>query len=524
MIRHTSCEHHPPAEHMPLSHFAVLVVFVAAQGALAQSAPRGVAAARSYRTAHEAEILADFAKLLAIPNVSSDSANIRENARYISDKLRGAGVRSELWEMPGVPPLIYGELRAPRATRTIGIYAHYDGQPVDPRDWTNPAWQPTLYNRSMEARGTRIAFPKANERVDPEWRVYARSAGDDKAPIAALLQVLHALREAKIDATSNIKFLFDGEEEGGSDHLPEYLRQHRAQLDDVDVWLFFDGPVHQSGRPVLTFGVRGIVGFEVTVYGATRALHSGHYGNWSPNPAQLLAELLASMKDDDGRVVVDEFYNSVAPLGAEERAALAALPAYDDQLKRELGLARTDGRGEALPQRLLLPSLNVRGITSGNTGALARNVIPTTATASLDIRLVKGNEPQRMLDLVEAHIRKQGYHIVRSDPDLPTRLQHPHIAKVTREAGYPAARTSINLPIVQEIITSVKQVTGNELILLPGMGGSLPLYLFTEFLGKPIVIVPIANHDNNQHASDENLRLANLWYGIDVLAALLTRQ
>jgi acetylornithine deacetylase/succinyl-diaminopimelate desuccinylase-like protein len=334
---------------------------------------------------------------------------------------------------------------------------------------------------------------------------------------------LRALREAKIETTSHVKFLFEGEEEAGSDHLQEYLRQHRAQLDDVDVWLFFDGPVHQSGRPVLTFGVRGVVGFEVTIYGATRALHSGHYGNWSPNPAQLLAELLATMKDADGRVVVDGFYDSVAPLGEEERAALQALPPYDEELKRELGLAWTEGKGETLPQRLLLPSLNVRGITSGNTGALARNVIPSTATASLDVRLVKGNDPGHMLGLVEAHIRKQGYHIVRNDPDVQTRLQHPRIAKVTRETGYPAARTSMNLPVVREVISAVRQVAGDELIMLPGMGGSLPLYLFTEFLGKPIVIVPIANHDNNQHAADENLRIANLWYGIDVLAALLTR-
>jgi acetylornithine deacetylase/succinyl-diaminopimelate desuccinylase-like protein len=503
---------------------AFVLIFAFAASAHAQSAPRAVAAARVYRAAHETEILADFAKLLAIPNVASDSVNIRRNARYIADQLRGAGVRSELWDLPGVPPIVYGELRSPRAgARTIGIYVHYDGQPVDARDWNTPAWEPTLYTRALHAGGTRIPFPKRGERVDPEWRIYARSAGDDKAPIAALLPVLHALREAKIEPTSHIKFLFEGEEEAGSDHLQEYLRQHRAQLDDVDVWLFFDGPVHQSGKPVLTFGVRGVVGFELTLYGATRALHSGHYGNWSPNPAQLLAELLATMKDADGRVVIDGFYDSVAPLGDEERAALNALPPYDEELKRELGLTWTEGKGETLPQRLLLPSLNVRGITSGNTGSLARNVIPSTATASLDVRLVKGNDPQRMLDLVEAHIRKQGYHIVREDPDLKTRLQHPRIAKVTREAGYPAARTSMNLPVVREVVSAVRQVTGNELLMLPGMGGSLPLYLFTEFLGKPIVIVPIANHDNNQHAADENLRIANLWYGIDVLAALLAR-
>ena len=489
----------------------------------AQRPPRGVPAVRAYRQQHEAAILADFARLLSIPNVASDSTNIRANARYIAAALRSVGVSSELWELPGVPPIVFGELKAPRAQRTIGIYVHYDGQPADPKDWTNPPWQPTLYSRALDHGGTRIEWPKPGETVDPEWRIYARSAGDDKAPIGALLPVLRALRESNIATTSNVKFLFEGEEEAGSDHLLEYLQQHRAQLDDVDVWLFFDGPLHQSGRPVLTFGVRGVVGMEVTLYGATRGLHSGHYGNWAPNPAQLLAELLATMKDESGRVSVEGFYDRVAPLGAEEQAALQALPAYDEQLKRELGLVRTEGAGTTLAERLLLPSLNVRGINSGGTGSLARNVIPPTATASLDIRLVKGNQPDVMVELVEAHIRKQGYYIVRRDPDMQTRLQHPLIAKVTRESGYPAARTSMNLPVVREVIAATQAVTGDRLILLPGMGGSLPLYLFTDVLAKPIVIVPIANHDNNQHSADENLRLANLWYGMDLFAALLTR-
>jgi acetylornithine deacetylase/succinyl-diaminopimelate desuccinylase-like protein len=143
-------------------------------------------------------------------------------------------------------------------------------------------------------------MPKAGERIDPEWRLYARSAGDDKAPIIALLTTLKALREAGAKPTANLRILLDGEEEADSEHLDDYLEQHRALLSDIDTWLFFDGPVHQSRRPQVVFGVRGVVGMELTVYGATRSLHSGHYGNWSPNPAQMLASLLASMKDDDG--------------------------------------------------------------------------------------------------------------------------------------------------------------------------------------------------------------------------------
>ncbi len=485
--------------------------------------------ARTYRESHEAEIVRDFAHLLSFPNNASDTANIERNATYIREMLTKAGVSAELLRLddPSIPPIVYGRLDVPGATRTLGLYVHYDGQPADPKSWTEAPWEPTLYTRAMEAGGTKRALPEDGEAVDPEWRIYARSAGDDKAPIAALIPVLDAFRASGVTPTSNLVFFFEGEEEAGSTHLGEYFDRYRSRIDDIDVWLFFDGPAHQSGRPQLTFGVRGVTGMDVEVYGANRSLHSGHYGNWAPVPGQMLAELLASMKDETGKVLVDGFYDTVEPLGPEERAALDALPKYDEELKRELGLSRTEGEPETLAERLLLPSLTVRGLSSGNTGSLTRNVIPSTATASLGIRLVKGNDPEHMLDLVESHIRKQGYTIVRKDPDNATRLAHPRIAKVTRSSGYPAARTSMSDPFVQDVIGAAgaaadRQFGAGSLVLAPALGGSLPLYLVTDGLKKPFVNVPVANHDDNQHAADENLRIANLWYAIELYAQLLT--
>jgi acetylornithine deacetylase/succinyl-diaminopimelate desuccinylase-like protein len=237
----------------------------------------------------------------------------------------------------------------------------------------------------------------------------------------------------------------------------------------------------------------------------------------------MMAHLLASMKDETGRVLVEGFYDTVEPLGPAELEALQNLPNYDEELRRELGLAWTEGEGATLPERLQLPSLTIRGLTSGNTGRLARNVIPSSATAALGIRLVKGNDPAHMRELVEAHIRKQGYHIVRDDPSMETRLRYPKVAKVTGGGGYPAARSSMELPILQEVVEAAKRAAGDEdVVLSPGSGGSLPLYLFTEGLRKPILMVPIANHDDLQHAPDENLRVWNLWYGIDLYAQLFT--
>ena len=499
-----------------------LPAVVLAQAEAVRAPSPALEAARSYRTAHGAEILTAFAELLTLPNVGSDSVGIHQNAEYIKDAFEKRGVDIELLKLPGAPPLIYGEINTPGATRTLGIYVHYDGQPVDETRWTHGPWQPTLYTASMEQGGQPRPLPEPGTPVDPEWYLYARSAGDDKAPLGALLPALDALREAGIPLTSNVKFLFEGEEEMGSPHLAEYLDRHGDRYADVDVWLFCDGPVHQSRRAQLVFGVRGVTGLEVTVYGATRSLHSGHYGNWAPVPGFLLADLLATMKDESGRVLIDGFYDTVAPLGGLEREALANLPSYDETLRQELGLARTEGEGAALAERLLLPSLTVKGLSSGNVGARARNVIPASATAALGIRLVKGNDPQAMIDLVEAHIRKQGFHIVRDEPDQDTRLRYPKIARVRRGGGYPAARTPMDLPIAQHVVAAMTDAAGEPPILVPALGGSLPLYLFTEVLGKPAVIAPIANHDDNQHAPDENLRLANLWYGIDLYAALLT--
>lgn len=467
------------------------------------------------------EIIQDFQKLLSIPNVAFDLPNINKNADYIKGELEARGVETKLLRMVGTPPIIFGYYPVKNAKRTLAFYVHYDGQPADKSNWTNDPWEPTYYSKAIFEGGESIDFPNSFESIDPENRIYARSAGDDKAPIIALLSALDLIRENKVDVTSNLVFFFEGQEEAGSRQLRQYLDDNRELVDEIDLWMFCDGPVHQSRRPQLVFGVRGVTGMEITLYGPNRPLHSGHYGNWAPVPGQRLSELLASMKDEDGRVIIDGFYDDVEPLSNSEKEAMANVPLIDENLKRELAVLDPEGT-ETYNERLLLPSLTIKGLSSGNTGKLARNVVPATATASIGMRLVKGCDPEKQKDLVEAHIRKQGYHIVRETPDQETRLKYAKIALVTRGSGYPAARTAMDTPVAQEVIKRTKQVIGDDLILLPTLGGSLPLYLFTDVLQKPAIIVPIANHDNNQHAADENLRIANLWYGIKLMSGLLT--
>ena len=485
--------------------------------------PQSVKATQKWVKKNGHTIIKDFAHLLSMPNVASDKVNIRRNAKYISNLFKKRGFDMQLLETEDANPIIYGEYKTPGAKRTLCFYVHYDGQPVDLIQWTHGPFDPVLYDASMDAGGKPIPLPMKQTKIDPEWRLYARSAGDDKAPIMTILNAVDGLQSSEIGFTSNIKLFFEGEEEAGSTNLEAHLTKHKALLDDIDIWLFCDGPMHQSRQPQLVFGVRGVTGMEITVYGATRSLHSGHYGNWAPVPGQSLAHLIATMKDENGKVLIDGFYDTVVPLSEFERFELSKIPDVDRQLKKELGLAYTEGNGRSINERLLLPSLTIKGLSSGNVGKKARNVIPNTATAAIGVRLVKGNDPEDMLDKVEAHIRSQGFHIVNDEPDMATRRKYPKIAKVDRRgSGYIASRTSMEEPNAKAIIKAVRAFVGDKLILMPALGGSLPLYLFTDLLKKPAIIVPIANHDNNQHAANENLRIANLWYGIDLMGVIMT--
>jgi acetylornithine deacetylase/succinyl-diaminopimelate desuccinylase-like protein len=479
---------------------------------------------RDYRRAHERQILAEFTEFLAIPNVASDRQNIRRNAEFIFEMMQRRGLSPRLLETANKesPPAVYGEWKTPGATHSIVMYAHYDGQPTDPKQWTGTLpWQPTWRSAPLESGGKIVSLPAAGEPIDPEWRLYGRSSSDDKAGVMAILTAFDALKAKGTTPSLNIKFIFEGEEEAGSPHLGEIIQLNKDLL-AADAWIICDGPVHQSRRKQVVFGVRGDVNVDVTVFGAKRPLHSGHYGNWAPNPAMLLARLLASMKDDRGQVLIAGWYEGVEPLGEAERRAIAEAPAYDDELRSQLGFARAEGAGRSLLELINQPSLNINGMSSGDVGNLARNVIPTTATAVLDLRLVKGTDYRRQAERLVEHIGKQGFHVIDREPTDDERKQHPLIAKVImRAGGYNAERTRMDLPISVAVVNAVQATATQPIVRLPTSGGSLPLSIITDRLRTITMTVPIANYDNNQHAENENIRLQNFWDGIETMAAVM---
>ena len=341
-------------------------------------------------------------------------------------------------------------------------------------------------------------------------------------PVIAIIHTLDAMRENGIELSVNLKLLFDGEEERGSPTLGQVIDANPG-LFDADLLLFCDGPMHQSRRAQLVFGVRGSGTVDITTYGATRPLHSGHYGNWAPNPIMQLSYLLTSMRDEAGRIMVDGYYDNVATLSEMEREAIDAMPDTSTGLQDELSINTPEGAGMRLEELITLPAINARGIVAGGVGLQGRNIILPSATVSLNLRMVPNQNPLRLQELIEAHVEREGFFIVHEDPTEEQLRNNPKVAKLDwRGTGNAGLRTPMDSSIAQKLI-GIMQELAPDLILTPSMGGTLPLNAFDERTDTPIIVLPLANHDNNQHGRDENIRIQNIWDAMAVYAVILAQ-
>jgi acetylornithine deacetylase/succinyl-diaminopimelate desuccinylase-like protein len=473
-------------------------------------------------SSHQRELVTTLADVVSISSVRGDTANLRRQATMLQETLASRGFESSVIETPDAP-LVFGERRTPGATRTLLLYFHYDGQPVDAPRWKQATpFTPVMRSGRLDDPGVReIADFRNLTRFEADWRLYGRATGDDKGPIVAFLGALDALEAGGITPTWNLKVLLDGDEESGSTGLKAVANANRQRF-SADLLLMMDGPAHPSGRPTLVFGARGAVGFELTVFGPKDELHSGHYGNWAQNPAIRLARLLASMKDDNGRVLITGFYDGIAPLNADERALLRAVPDDPDALLKLFGLAGAEPSAESLQEALTRPSLNIRGISSGHVGAAATNVIPSTAVASLDMRLVSETRSDAMLDKLRTHIRAQGFYLVDRVPTDAERARYRDIVQLAVTSPTEAYRVSVTTRQSKAIIDGLTRALGQAPVVLRTSGGTNPASELSEAIGAPAMSVPTANFDDNQHTDNENIRLGHLFSAVKTIAALLT--
>lgn len=469
-----------------------------------------------YVRAHQPAIIREFMELLAIPNVRTDIPNIKRNAEQLRQMLERRGMKPEVWETPSTP-LVYGERLVAGAARTILFYIHFDGQPVDKSGWKQAdPWSPIIRAGTLEEGAQEIRDWSGRESFPDSWRVYARSAGDDKGPIQAFVSAIDAIGSA---ASNNIKVILHGEEEGGGPALDFVVKNHADKLRS-DVLLIVDGPQHPSANPTLYYGARGGAGLTVTVYTAKSAMHSGNYGNWLPDANVRLSQLVSSMFDSKGKVIVEGFYDDVLPFPAAAVKMMQEVPDDSESMRRIYGLGSTDGAASSLQEGLNLPAFSVHMMRGGEVGG----VIAASATAEIALRLVKENSPRQMVDRVVSHIRKQGYFVVDQDPDTAALAAHPRIAKVTTRgaAASGAWRTDPEIPEAQFITDALRSHSAGRLVRIRTLGGGVPAGPFIDTFHVPTLGLSLANYDDNQHTDNENLRLGNLWNGIATLAAIMT--
>ena len=468
--------------------------------------------------------LVDF---LSLPNVATVGADIQKNVVWLDQAMKKRGFRTQVLAN-GDKPMLFAEFPGASPDRkTVLFYAHLDGQAVKPAEWDQESpWKATLKHRTPQ--GTWEILPLEQlfgTSVDPDWRLFARSSSDDKGPIMMLLAAFDAMKAEALIPAANVKVLLDSQEEQGSPTLDRVIRDNLPLL-RTDALVVLDSPMHPSNKPTLVFGNRGIVSATLTVFGPKTELHSGHYGNYAPNPAQGLAELLASMKDENGRVTIPGYYDGVA-LDNETRRIMDAIPDNEPELNRRLGIAEPDRVGGNLQEALQYPSLNIRGMASAEVGDKARTIIPATATAELDIRTVPETPPACLFDLLKQHVKNQGYHLVAKQPTDGERQQHSKLASLTfleGSASSAAVRTDLQAPIGQWVYRAFEATFATEPVRIRMMGGTVPTGAAVEALQAPFVIVPLVNADNNQHSFNENMRLGNYVDGVKGILGLLQQE
>lgn len=462
-----------------------------------------------------------YREFLRLPNDAAHPEDILRMVEWMEGTFEARGFTTRRIETAGSPAL-YAERLNRNSDKTVLIYLQADGQPVDRSAWfQDDPYEPALKEQQESGEWQEISWASLQSETNPDWRIFARSASDSKGPMTQFLTAIDAFDRVGFVPPFNLKVIIDTEEELGSPNLPPAVTRNRDLL-AADMLLIFDGPPHASNEPTVLFGARGIATITLTTYGPRVPQHSGHYGNFAPNPAFHLAHILSSMKSPDGKVLLPGFYDGVT-LTDDLRQQLATVPDDEDEIRRQMGIAASDALAPTLQESLQYPSLNIRGLASAWVGREARTIVPATATAEIDIRLVRESDPDYLVGLVRQHVEDLGYYVIDREPAEIERQTKPRIVTFTSQFSYAAFRSEFDDPPGRLARAGMRHLYGEEPILIRTLGGSIPISPFVDTLGVPAAIVPTVNIDNNQHSPNENLRLGNFIEGIAILMSVLSQ-
>ncbi len=468
------------------------------------------------------EAIVNLQRFLEIPNDGHFPEQTAANLTYCNSIFKKLDFNTHTITTNGVPVLFAEKIFHKRA-KTVLFYLQIDGQPVDTSAWQqeNP-FKPVLKEKVGINKWKIIKFPALKKDINPEWRIFARSASDSKGPAMSFISALEILHSKQIKPAFNIKVIMDFQEEMGSPTLPKAVLNNKELL-NADMVLIMDGTRHVSNLPTLTFGARGIATAKLKVFGPRYALHSGQYGNFAPNPVFETAKLLGGLKDESGRVTLTGFYDGIA-LSEKEKQAINNVPEHLDSIKKRIGVAKADAVGKTYQESLQYPSLNIRGLNAAWVGEKVRTIIPSEVIAEIDMRLVPESDGKRLMELLKSYIEENGYHLVDSIPTEKERQTYPKLASFKYKLGSKPFRTEMDSPIGHFLNKALNRIYSENIVNMRTTGGSQPMAAFIETLGIPAVSIRIPNPDNNIHSPNENLRLGNFLEGIETCLAILVEK
>ena len=470
--------------------------------------------------------LDEFVEFLSYPNDANYESDIYKLMDWTENKFKSLDFKINRLDTETIP-LMLASKHISDDYKTVLIYMHLDGQPVDLSKWNQenpfiPVYKLKEDGKFVDYDSNKLANIDYETLEERDIRIFARASSDAKGPVMMLIQAMKFMNSKNIDNKFNLKLIMDFEEEKGSPSLPDAVKKHSTILKS-DALLIFDGPQHESDLPTLNFGNRGISSITLKTYGPVVPQHSGHFGNYAPNPVFRMSNILSSMKDENGIVKIKGYYDGIT-ISDQVKKYLDNVPDDEESMLNKMQFKKPESVGNSYQEAIQFPSLNVRGIRAGWVEDEVRTIVPSECIAEIDVRLVIESDGYRLHELIKKHIEGLGYVVLDHEPSKEERMKYDKIVKFNSTVSYPAFRTDIDSDLGNWLSETLTRTFGVEPVLRRTSGGSVPISPFVNVLNIPAVGVPTVNKDNNQHSPNENIKLINYIKGIESFVGILSSE